>query len=74
MSSEKMFVPEFQVREVRRYIVTRYHRGDCTSRVIGEFPSYAVADEVASGMARAQGGVVHTNEIQLSAAREAAEQ
>jgi hypothetical protein len=72
MSNEQQFVPEFQVREVRRYVVTRY--GDNTSRVIGEFPSFPVADQVAAAMAKVQGGVVRPNHIQHSAAREAAEQ
>lgn len=72
MSNEQQFEPEFQVREVRRYIVTRY--GDNTCRVIGEFPSFTAADEVAAGMASAQGGVVLPNSIQPSATREAADQ
>jgi hypothetical protein len=66
-------VPEYQIREVRRYIVTRFHAGDQTSRVIGEFPAYRAADEVAEAMAKADGGMLLPNNIKDSPAREADE-
>jgi hypothetical protein len=51
--------PKFRVRPVSRYVVTRYVRGGhaAGSSVVGEFPSQAVASDVAHALAGAHGGV-----------------
>jgi hypothetical protein len=59
MSNEDSVV-EIQIRPVTRYNVTQYvlEANGASCRVIGEFPGYLIADEIAQAMAVVHGGVV----------------